>query len=165
VADEVIAGELDDHFPLFVWQTGSGTQSNMNTNEVISNRAIQFLGGELGSKSPIHPNDHVNLGQSSNDTFPTAMHIAVVNEIHEHLLPGVRALRQAIETKAQQAVARRGEDRPHPPGGRRPPHRGTGMVRLRPPAATGHRPGHQVRRGAERTRHGRHRGRDRAERP
>ncbi|MFE5583861.1 class II fumarate hydratase [Kitasatospora sp. NPDC056531] len=102
VADEVIAGELDDHFPLYVWQTGSGTQSNMNTNEVISNRAIQLLGGELGSKSPIHPNDHVNLGQSSNDTFPTAMHIAAVKEVHEHLLPSVRALQQAIETKAQQ---------------------------------------------------------------
>ncbi|MGW1554287.1 lyase family protein, partial [Streptomyces sp. NPDC002346] len=78
VADEVIAGKLDEHFPLYVWQTGSGTQSNMNTNEVISNRAIQLVGGELGSKSPIHPNDHVNMGQSSNDTFPTAMHIAAV---------------------------------------------------------------------------------------
>ncbi|MET8809623.1 class II fumarate hydratase [Streptomyces sp. NPDC004546] len=102
VADEVIAGKLDDHFPLYVWQTGSGTQSNMNTNEVISNRAIQLVGGELGSKSPIHPNDHVNMGQSSNDTFPTAMHIAAVKEIHEHLLPGVRALQQAIEAKARQ---------------------------------------------------------------
>ncbi|MFD7873516.1 class II fumarate hydratase [Streptomyces sp. NPDC059766] len=102
VADEVIAGELDDHFPLYVWQTGSGTQSNMNTNEVISNRAIQLAGGELGSKSPIHPNDHVNMGQSSNDTFPTAMHIAAVKEIHEHLLPSVQALQRAIETKARQ---------------------------------------------------------------
>ncbi|MFE5406227.1 class II fumarate hydratase [Streptomyces sp. NPDC056580] len=101
VADEVIAGKLDDHFPLYVWQTGSGTQSNMNTNEVISNRAIQLVGGELGSKSPIHPNDHVNMGQSSNDTFPTAMHIAAVKEIHEHLLPDVGALQQAIETKAR----------------------------------------------------------------
>ncbi|MBA2813720.1 class II fumarate hydratase [Streptomyces sp. KM273126] len=101
VADEVIEGELDDHFPLYVWQTGSGTQSNMNTNEVISNRAIQLVGGELGSKSPIHPNDHVNLGQSSNDTFPTAMHIAAVKEIQEHLLPSVRALQRAIETKAR----------------------------------------------------------------
>ena len=78
VADEVIAGELDEHFPLYVWQTGSGTQSNMNVNEVISNRAIQLIGGELGSKTPVHPNDHVNMGQSSNDTFPTAMHIAAV---------------------------------------------------------------------------------------
>ncbi|MER6072657.1 lyase family protein, partial [Streptomyces sp. NPDC001817] len=102
VADEVIAGELDDHFPLYVWQTGSGTQSNMNTNEVISNRAIQLAGGELGSKSPVHPNDHVNMGQSSNDTFPTAMHIAAVKEIHEHLLPSVRALQRAIDDKARQ---------------------------------------------------------------
>ncbi|MEU9372062.1 class II fumarate hydratase [Streptomyces avermitilis] len=102
VADEVITGKLDEHFPLYVWQTGSGTQSNMNTNEVISNRAIQLVGGELGSKSPIHPNDHVNMGQSSNDTFPTAMHIAAVKAINEHLLPSVRALRQAIGAKAEQ---------------------------------------------------------------
>ncbi|MEW2300513.1 class II fumarate hydratase [Streptomyces sp. NPDC006655] len=102
VADEVIAGKLDDHFPLYVWQTGSGTQSNMNTNEVISNRAIQLVGGELGSKSPIHPNDHVNMGQSSNDTFPTAMHVAAVKAVHEHLLPSVQALQRAIEDKAEQ---------------------------------------------------------------
>jgi fumarate hydratase class II len=102
VADEVITGKLDEHFPLYVWQTGSGTQSNMNTNEVISNRAIQLAGGELGSKSPVHPNDHVNMGQSSNDTFPTAMHIAAVKEIHEHLLPSVQALQRAIENKARQ---------------------------------------------------------------
>ncbi|MEU6401620.1 class II fumarate hydratase [Streptomyces sp. NPDC046985] len=102
VADEVIRGELDENFPLYVWQTGSGTQSNMNTNEVISNRAVQLVGGELGSKTPIHPNDHVNMGQSSNDTFPTAMHIAAIKEIHEHLLPSVRALQQAIEAKAEQ---------------------------------------------------------------
>ncbi|MCQ8828239.1 class II fumarate hydratase [Streptomyces malaysiensis] len=102
VADEVIAGKLDDHFPLYVWQTGSGTQSNMNTNEVISNRAIQLVGGELGSKTPVHPNDHVNMGQSSNDTFPTAMHIAAVQTVHEHLLPSVRGLRRAIEAKVDQ---------------------------------------------------------------
>ncbi|MFE5090764.1 class II fumarate hydratase [Streptomyces sp. NPDC056638] len=102
VAEEVIGGKLDDHFPLYVWQTGSGTQSNMNTNEVISNRAIQLVGGELGSKSPIHPNDHVNMGQSSNDTFPTAMHIAAVKAVHESLLPSVRALQQAIEAKSEQ---------------------------------------------------------------
>jgi fumarate hydratase class II len=100
VADEVIAGDLDAHFPLYVWQTGSGTQSNMNTNEVISNRAIQLLGGTLGSKTPVHPNDHVNMGQSSNDTFPTAMHIATVAEITDHLLPAVRALQSAISEKA-----------------------------------------------------------------
>ena len=102
VADEVIAGKLDSEFPLFVWQTGSGTQSNMNVNEVISNRAVQLLGGELGSKKPIHPNDHVNMAQSSNDTFPTAMHIASVLEVKRYLLPKVEALAGAIETKAKQ---------------------------------------------------------------
>ena len=102
VADEVIAGKLDEHFPLYVWQTGSGTQSNMNVNEVISNRAIQRTGGQLGSKTPIHPNDHVNMAQSSNDTFPTAMHIAAVKQVHEHLLPSVRALQEAIAAKAGQ---------------------------------------------------------------
>ena len=85
------SGELyDDHFPLVIWQTGSGTQSNMNTNEVISNRAIQLLGGELGSKTPVHPNDHVNKSQSSNDTYPTAMHIATAVEIHTVLIPGLK---------------------------------------------------------------------------
>jgi fumarate hydratase class II len=102
VADEVIGGELDEHFPLYVWQTGSGTQSNMNVNEVISNRAIQLTGGQLGSKAPVHPNDDVNMGQSSNDTFPTAMHIAAVRSVHEQLIPSVRALQQAIATKAEQ---------------------------------------------------------------
>ena len=101
-ASEVASLKLIDHFPLVVWQTGSGTQSNMNTNEVISNRAIQLVGGQLGSKTPIHPNDHVNMGQSSNDTFPTAMHVAAVGAIHEHLLPSLTALRQAIEAKAGQ---------------------------------------------------------------
>jgi fumarate hydratase, class II len=100
VADEVIAGKLDENFPLFVWQTGSGTQSNMNVNEVISNRAIQLAGGVVGSQTPIHPNDHVNMSQSSNDTFPTAMHIAAVREIREKLLPKVHALLCAIEAKA-----------------------------------------------------------------
>ena len=102
VADEVIAGQLDEDFPLYVWQTGSGTQSNMNVNEVISNRAIQLAGGQLGSKTPVHPNDDVNMGQSSNDTFPTAMHIAAVTQIHQHLLPSVQALQQAIAAKADQ---------------------------------------------------------------
>ncbi|HYW23423.1 MAG TPA: class II fumarate hydratase [Terriglobales bacterium] len=101
VSDEVISGALDEHFPLYVWQTGSGTQSNMNTNEVISNRAIQLVGGRLGSKDPIHPNDDVNMGQSSNDTFPTAMHIAAVQAIHGHLLPSVRALQREIDAKAR----------------------------------------------------------------
>ncbi|HVP93569.1 MAG TPA: class II fumarate hydratase [Methanoregulaceae archaeon] len=100
VADEVIAGKLDSEFPLYVWQTGSGTQSNMNVNEVISNRAIQMVGGKLGSKVPIHPNDDVNKGQSSNDTFPTAMHIATVIEFNSRLIPAVNALRDAIGSKA-----------------------------------------------------------------
>ena len=95
-ADEVIAGTLDDHFPLVVFQTGSGTQSNMNANEVISNRAIEMAGGVMGSKKPVHPNDDVNRGQSSNDTFPTAMHIAAVEVIHDRLLPAVRALRDVF---------------------------------------------------------------------
>ena len=99
-ADEVIEGKLDDHFPLVVWQTGSGTQTNMNANEVISNRAIEMLGGEMGSKKPVHPNDHVNRGQSSNDSFPTAMHIAAVLEIHRRLMPGLRRLHGALASKA-----------------------------------------------------------------
>src|SRR6202051_2329458 len=101
VCDEVISRSLDSEFPLYVWQTGSGTQSNMNVNEVISNRCIQLVGGELGSKKPIHPNDDVNMGQSSNDTFPTAMHIAAVLEIQTRLLPRVRSLQQAIATTGQ----------------------------------------------------------------
>jgi len=100
-ADEVIAGKLDDHFPLVVFQTGSGTQTNMNANEVIANRAIELAGGVLGSKKPIHPNDDVNRGQSSNDTFPTAMHIAVVEELHRHLYPNVQKLRDTLATKAE----------------------------------------------------------------
>jgi fumarate hydratase class II len=99
-ADEVIAGTLDDHFPLFVWQTGSGTQTNMNVNEVVSNRAIEILGGQLGSKEPVHPNDHVNMSQSSNDTFPTAMHVAAARAIVERLVPSVRALRDALAVRA-----------------------------------------------------------------
>ncbi|HAJ59924.1 MAG TPA: class II fumarate hydratase [Cyanobacteria bacterium UBA8543] len=101
-ADEVISGKLDDHFPLRVWQTGSGTQTNMNTNEVIANRAIELAGGVLGSKNPIHPNDHVNMSQSSNDTFPTAMHIAAVEEINHRLIPMVTKLRDALAAKTQE---------------------------------------------------------------
>jgi fumarate hydratase, class II len=104
VADEVISGRLDSEFPLYVWQTGSGTQSNMNVNEVISNRAIQLVGGALGSKRPIHPNDDVNMGQSSNDTFPTAMHIATVFEFSDRLIPAVTALTDAIRAKAREWV-------------------------------------------------------------
>src|SRR6202789_1409560 len=98
-AQEVIDGKLDDHFPLVVWQTGSGTQSNMNANEVISNRAIEMLGGVIGSKKPIHPNDHVNYGQSSNDSFPTAMHIAAGEQVAHRLLPALKHLHQALDAK------------------------------------------------------------------
>ena len=101
-AEEVIQGRLDDHFPLFVWQTGSGTQSNMNANEVIANRAIELAGGELGSKRPIHPNDDVNMSQSSNDTFPTAMHIAAAQAVVHRVLPAVRGLRDALEARARE---------------------------------------------------------------
>ena len=100
-AQEVIDGVLDAHFPLVVFQTGSGTQSNMNANEVIANRALERLGGELGSKTPVHPNDHVNRGQSSNDTFPTAMHIAVVEQLQQRLLPAVRTLHATLQQRAQ----------------------------------------------------------------
>ena len=99
-ATEVMDGKLDGHFPLVVWQTGSGTQTNMNANEVISNRAIELLGGVMGSKKPVHPNDHVNMGQSSNDSFPTAMHIATVMEIEHHLKPAISKLRNALDAKA-----------------------------------------------------------------
>lgn len=101
VCDEILAGKLDDHFPLVVWQTGSGTQSNMNVNEVISNRAIELLGGEIGSKKPIHPNDDVNKSQSSNDTFPTAMHIAAYEMIAGHTLPRIRRLQETLAGKAK----------------------------------------------------------------
>jgi fumarate hydratase class II len=101
-ADEVIAGKLDEHFPLRIWQTGSGTQTNMNANEVISNRAIEIAGGVMGSKKPIHPNDDVNMSQSSNDTFPTAMHIAAATRVEEGLLPAVTRLRDAVDAKARE---------------------------------------------------------------
>jgi len=104
-AREVTDGRLDDHFPLRIWQTGSGTQTNMNANEVIANRAIELAGGELGSKTPVHPNDHVNMSQSSNDTFPTAMHIAAAEQLVHALLPSVRALRDALAVKAEAFAA------------------------------------------------------------
>jgi fumarate hydratase class II len=100
-ADEVIEGRLDEHFPLVVWQTGSGTQTNMNANEVIANRAIERLGGTMGSKTPVHPNDDVNRSQSSNDVFPTAIHVAAVEQIAGRLIPAVQALRDALDAKAR----------------------------------------------------------------
>src|SRR5207237_8437698 len=101
-AREVIDGKLDDNFPLVVWQTGSGTQSNMNVNEVIANRAIELLGGKLGTKAPVHPNDHLNMSQSSNDCFPTAMHIAAVEEMAHRLEPALTHLRHALSSKTKQ---------------------------------------------------------------
>jgi fumarate hydratase class II len=101
-AAEVVAGRFDDNFPLVVWQTGSGTQSNMNANEVISNRAIEILGGTMGTKQPVHPNDHVNMGQSSNDTFPTAMHVAIAMMARDVLLPGLRKLHAALAAKSEE---------------------------------------------------------------
>ncbi|MEY3082120.1 MAG: fumarate hydratase [Pseudomonadota bacterium] len=101
-AQEVIDGKLDEHFPLVVWQTGSGTQSNMNANEVISNRAIEMMGGEMGSKKPVHPNDHVNMSQSSNDTYPTAMHIAAAEEVQHRLIPALKHLHKALDTKSKE---------------------------------------------------------------
>src|SRR3954463_14860131 len=101
-ADEVIAGKLNDQFPLRIWQTGSGTQTNMNANEVISNRAIELVGGVMGSKNPVHPNDHVNMSQSSNDTFPAAMHIAAAERVKNTLIPAVRRVHQAIDAKAKE---------------------------------------------------------------
>ena len=130
VCDEVISGALDEDFPLYVWQTGSGTQSNMNVNEVISNRCIQLVGGTLGSQQPVHPNDHVNMGQSSNDTFPTAMHIAALQDGH-----GARRSRpcggSATPSSATRKVGRCRQDRPDAPGGRGPADRRPGVVRLR----------------------------------
>ena len=99
-AQEVIDGKLDEHFPLVVWQTGSGTQSNMNANEVISNRAIEMMGGVMGSKKPVHPNDHVNMSQSSNDTYPTAMHVACAEQVQHHLIPALKHLHKALDKKA-----------------------------------------------------------------
>src|SRR6202046_1053417 len=101
-ADEVIAGKLDEHFPLRIWQTGSGTQTNMNANEVISNRAIELAGGVMGSKKPVHPNDDVNMSQSSNDTFPPAMHIAAASRVAEALIPSVERLRDALAAKSRE---------------------------------------------------------------
>ncbi len=163
-ADEVIAGALDDHFPLFVWQTGSGTQTNMNVNEVISNRAIEMAGGELGSKTPVHPNDHVNMSQSSNDTFPTAMHIAAADGDRERPDPA-RARAPRRPRAARGGVRRHREDRQDPPPGCRPAHARPGVRRLRGPARRRHRPaGHGVA-GAVRARDRRHRRGDRIERP
>ena len=137
-AGEVAKGALDDQFPLRIWQTGSGTQTNMNANEVISNRAIELSGGVMGSKKPIHPNDHVNMSQSSNDTFPTAMHIAAAEEIVFRLLPLRR--RAARRAGAQErGVRRHHQNRAHPSHGRRAPDARAGVLRVRGAAHGRHR--------------------------
>ena len=110
----MIEGRLNDHFPLVVWQTGSGTQSNMNANEVISNRAIEMLGGEMGSKKPVHPNDHVNMSQSSNDTFPTAMHVACAEQVVNDLIPALKHLHAALDVERPLAWPRKGSLRKSP---------------------------------------------------
>ena len=138
-AQEVIDGKLDEHFPLVVWQTGSGTQSNMNANEVISNRAIEMLGGVMGSKKPVHPNDHVNMSQSSNDTYPTAMHIACAEEVQHTLLPALRKLHEALDAKAARLRAHH-QDRPHAYAGRHAPDAGAGVLRLRHAGRQRHQP-------------------------
>ncbi len=131
-ADEVISGDLDEHFPLYVWQSGSGTQSNMNLNEVISNRAIQLLGGTLGAKAPIHPNDHVNMGQSSNDSFPDRD--ARGRRAGARRAPDAPARRAGPRDRGEvRGVGGRGEDRPHPSPGRGAAHGRPGVVRLRAP--------------------------------
>ena len=128
-AQEVIDGKLNAHFPLSVWQTGSGTQSNMNANEVISNRAIEMMGGVKGSKKPVHPNDHVNMSQSSNDTYPTAMHIACAERIVHDLVPALRHLQKALEEKTRRVRLYR-QDRPHTYARRDAAHIGAGVFRL-----------------------------------
>ena len=137
-AQEVIDGKLDDHFPLVVWQTGSGTQTNMNVNEVIANRANEMLGGKLGAKSPVHPNDHVNMSQSSNDCFPTAMHIAAAEEIARRLDPALAHLQDALQSK-DQGVRPDRQDRPHPHPGRDAAHARPGILRLRRAGRERHR--------------------------
>ena len=164
VADEVISGALDAEFPLHVWQTGSGTQSNMNVNEVIANRAIQLVGGQLGSKHPVHPNDDVNSGQSSNDTFPTAMHIAAVQAITGHLLPSVRPAPGRRGPQERGLGARR-QDRAYPSPGRDADHRRPGMVGLRQPAGRRTREHHGRPARAAAAGHRRHGGRHRPECP
>ena len=135
----MIDGKLDDHFPLVVWQTGSGTQTNMNVNEVIANRANELLGGKRGAKSPVHPNDHVNMSQSSNDCFPTAMHIAAAEEIARRLDPALAHLQDALAEK-DQGVRPDRQDRPHPHAGRHAAHARPGILRLCGAGQKRHRP-------------------------
>ncbi len=163
-ADEVISGKLNDHFPLRIWQTGSGTQTNMNVNEVISNRAIQIAGGEMGSKKPIHPNDDVNMSQSSNDTFPTAMHIAAAAETSRRLLPSVKKLRDALGHQGA-GICRYRENRPDAPAGCDSAHRRPGNFRLGQPSGSRWRPHRRGHGWIVRSGHRRHGGWDGPQRP
>ena len=156
-ADEVIAGKLNDQFPLRIWQTGSGTQTNMNVNEVISNRAIELAGGEMGSKKPIHPNDDVNMSQSSNDTFPAAMHIAAAERVKNALIPAVKSVHDAISAKAKR-ISRCGQDRPHASAGCRASDIRTGIRRVGQSAAARHRATEPCARRSLRSGHWRDRG-------
>ena len=142
----MIAGKLNVQFPLRIWQTGSGTQTNMNVNEVISNRAIELAGGVLGSKKPVHPNDHVNMSQSSNDTFPAAMHIAAAERVKNNLIPAVKTVRDAIAAKAKE-FNEHSKDRTHPFTGCCAPDRRPGIRRMGQPARARHQ---AVRAGARR---------------
>ena len=162
-ANEVIEGKLDDNFPLAVWQTGSGTQSNMNANEVISNRAIQILGGVVGSKTPVHPNDHVNLSQSSNDTYPTAMHVAAAEEVVHRLLPALLHPAQRPERQGR-GLGLDHQDRPHPHPGRHPADARPGIQRLHPADRERHRPHREHPADADAAGAGRHGGRHRPQR-
>ena len=137
-AQQVVDGRMDQEFPLVVWQTGSGTQTNMNTNEVIAGRANEFLANQRGGKSPVHPNDHVNRGQSSNDSFPTAMHIAAAEQAVRVLLPALEHLLAALRKK-QAGVQGHDQDRPHPHAGCDAAHPGPGVLRLRDPDRERHR--------------------------
>ena len=154
--DEVIAGKLDEHFPLRVWQTGSGTQTNMNANEVISNRAIEIAGGVMGSKKPIHPNDDVNMSQSSNDTFPTAMHIAAAEQMNK-LIPAIQTVYNAIDAKAKEFKDVVKIGRTHL-AGRHASDRWPGNVWLGQPARARHRPDERDAAGALRSGDWRHGG-------
>ncbi len=160
----MIDGTLDDHFPLFVWQTGSGTQTNMNANEVIANRAIEMAGGELGSKTPVHPNDHVNMSQSSNDTFPTAMHVAGARSRSWNASSRASGRSATRSRSARGRFADIVEDRAHAPAGRGPAHARAGVRRLRRAARRRPRADRPRAAGAVRARDRRHRRGDRTQR-
>ena len=162
-AGEVARGDHDDQFPLVIWQTGSGTQSNMNANEVIAGRANEILTGKRGGKSPVHPNDHVNKGQSSNDSFPTAMHVAAARAVADRLLPAMHAIHRRL-SRAGERLGPDRQDRPHPSAGRDAADPGPGILRLRLADRGRDRAGGGGAAARPRARPGRHRGRHRAQR-